>query len=808
MEVQLPKGLSEKEIPALREKFGANILPEKEGLSVFQIFFSQFKSPLVYILLFAAFISLVFKEYIDLSLIGVVIVFNSLMGFYQEYHAQRTLRALGKMLKPESVVLRDGHKKRIESSQILPGDLVCLNVGDRIPADGVLIEGQDVLIQEAVLTGEEEAIEKKVLADGSSEVFMGTIVLSGSAVMKVTKIGEQTEIGKIGLTLKEIKGVKTLLQAKLEKFTHSLSYLVGFLCVLIFLLGILNQESVLQMFKIAVVLSVAAIPEGLPIAVTVILTLGMRRILKRKGLVRRLLSVETLGVTSVICTDKTGTLTCGVMQVARTDFKDTQKMLQALALSNNQKSHLEICLWDWLKKQKEINLPQLVKESPRIYEEPFVSEKKYSLTINRLGDKPTAFIWGAPEIILSFCGLGENEKNIILKKIETWATDGLRVVGAAMKEEGNLKEMGNYQWLGLVGVEDPIRPETKEAIQLCQKMGIKVKIVTGDYRQTAQRIAANLGFNLKPENILEGVELEKISDEELKTRIGEIILFTRITPHQKLKIIKALQENGEVVAMTGDGVNDALALKKADIGVAVENATEVAKEASDLILLDSNFQTIVAACEEGRLIFANIKKVIAYVLSNSFGQIMVIFGALLLHFPAPLTVVQILWINLICDGPPDIMLGFERKEKFITQISPKQIQKESLFDNQTKFLIFAISLTTGILSLLFFWFFLNQTGDLKLARTIAFASLAMSSLIYIFAFKSLASPIFKIDGFFQNKYLFLGVIYGLLLILAAIYLPQLNSLLGTTPLNPIHWLLVLSVGLTATWWVEMIKLLK
>ena len=802
------KGLSESDIPTLKKQFGENVLPEKEGFSSLQLFFSQFKSPLVYILLFAASISLIFKEYIDLALIGVVVIFNSLMGFYQEYQAQRTLRALAKMLRPKSVVIRDGYKKRIESSQLLPGDLVILASGDRVPADGVLIEGQDVLIQEAVLTGEEEAVEKKVLADGSSLVFMGTIVLSGLAVMKVTKIGQETEFGKIGLTLEEIKEEKTLLQLKLEKFTRSLAYLVGFLCLLIFILGVINQETVLNMFKTAIVLSVSAIPEGLPIAVTVILALGVRRILKRKGLVKRLLSVETLGGTSVICTDKTGTLTQGVMQVSKTDFYDTEKMLLALALSNNQKSHLEICFWNWLKQQKEINLPGLLNKSPRIYGEPFESEKKFSLTINNIEEKQTSFIWGAPEIILSFCDIKENGRKKILKIIEEWASDGLRVVGAAMKEKGDLKEKKNFQWLGLAGVEDPIRPEAKEAIHLCQKMGIKVKIVTGDYRKTAEKIAANLGFNLKPENILEATELEKISEEELKNKVEDIILFTRITPHQKLKIVKALQDNGEVVAMTGDGVNDALALKKADIGIAVENATEVAKEASDLILLDSNFQTIFAACEEGRLIFTNIKKVIAYVLSNSFGEIIIISVALLLHFPPPLTVVQILWINLICDGPPDIMLGFEKKEKNLSEMTPQQIQKTSLFDSQTKILISVISLTTGFFSLLFFWFFLKQTGDLKLARTIAFTSLAMSSLIYIFAFKNLNTFIIKTEGFFQNKYLLLSVLYGVILVLAAVYLPFFNKILGTVPLKPIHWLPVLSVGILSTLWVELVKLLK
>lgn len=799
------KGLSEKEVFELRKKLGENILPAKEEISWLVILFSQFKSPLIYILLFVSLISLFFKEYINAALIGAVIILNVSMGFFQEYKSQRTLVALRRILKPKTTVIRDGVRKEKETRELVPRDLVVLSSGNRVPADGRLLEGVNLLVNEAILTGEEEAV-RKATEEGSNLVFMGTTVISGKGIFEVMKIGKETEVGKIGQSLAEIKKEQTPLQLKLEKFTKRLAYIILGICLIIFLIGVFQKEDVLQMLKFSIILSVAAIPEGLPIAITVILTLGMRRILKRNGLVKRLLSIETLGSTSVICTDKTGTLTEGIMKVVRVDFKERKKALFALAVTNDRRSNLEVSVWDYVKKEGEFNPEEVFDLAKRIYEEPFDSEKKYAIAIVNIAGKDTAFITGAPEIILSFCDVPSKEKNKILAEIENWANEGLRIFGVIFKEEGNLKEKNGFSYLGLLGIKDPIRQGAKEAILIAQKAGIKVKIVTGDYRKTAERVASQVGFKLKSENVLEGQELETISDEDLKNKIDDIFLFTRVTPHQKMKIVKALQENGEIVAMTGDGINDAPALKKADIGVVVGNASDVAKEAGDLILLDSNFKTIVSACEEGRLIFSNIKKVVGYILSNSFAEIVLIFGAVILNFPIPLTIVQILWIHLICDGPPDIMLGFEPKEKSIMKESPKNIKKESILPGSMLFLIFAISLTVGLLSLIFFWYFHNKAGDLTLARTIVFATVATVSLVYIFAFKNLRKTIVRTENFFQNKLLFLSVAYGFLLIFAAIYLPFLNRFLGIVPLKLSHWLLVFSVAFISTFLVEIVKI--
>lgn len=796
-------GLSENDVERLRSQYGKNILALKEEQPWYSLIFSQFKSPMVYILIFVALISLFLKEYIDSGLIFIVLMINAMMGFYQEYHAQKTLNALRNLIRPKTLVIRNGKNKEIEIQDLVPGDIVIVNAGDKIPADGKIIKGTQLLVNEAILTGEEEAI----LKNKEEIVFMGTTVLSGRAIVEVIGIGQKTEIGKISKSLAEIKETKTPLQEKLEKFIKNLTWIIVGICVLIFIIGLLHHEPIWQMLRISVVLTVAAIPEGLPIAITVILVLGMRRILKQNGLVKKLLSIETLGSTSVICTDKTGTLTEGIMRVVKTEFINDEKALLAITLDNDQKSNLEVALWNYVKETTKKDPQETFDLYERIDEEPFDSEKKYSQSINKIDQKEIVFMLGAPEIILDFCKITFQEKNLILENIESWASEGLRILGVAFKEEGNLKEKKDYSWLGLVGIRDPIRKEAKEAIEIAQRAGIKVKIITGDYRKTAESIAQSLGFSLNSNNILEGNELEKISDLELKERIEEIVLFTRVSPHQKLKIITALQEKGETVAMTGDGVNDAPALKKANIGVVLGDGSDVAKETGDLILLDNNFKTIVSACEGGRLIFSNIKKVVGYVLSNSFVEIVLIFTAILFAFPAPLTVVQILWIHLICDGPPDIILGFEPKDKTLMRESPKDLREEKILTRPMFVLIFTISVITGLSTLFSFQYFFRQTANLELARTITFATVASISLIYILAFKNLKKSIFVMENFFANKYLFIAITYGFILVFVAVYVPFFNRVLQTVPLNFNHWLLVFGFGIAITMIVELIKLI-
>ncbi len=534
-------GLSEEEAKKRLEKFGENTIPFKKETGWVSILISQFKSPLIYILLAVGLISLIFKKYFDAGLVVIVAIINVWMGFFQDYNAKKTLGALRKILKPKTIVFRDGKRKEIDIKELVPGDMVVLGSGDRIPADGKFIEGANLLVNEAILTGEGEAVGKTE-QEGQNLLFMGTTVIGGRAVMEILKTGKETEMGKIGQSIAEIKEEKTPLQKKFESFAKTLAYVILAVCLFIFIVGILYKHDPVEMFRMAIILSVAAIPEGLPIAITVILALGMRRILKRKGLVKTMISIETLGSTSVICTDKTGTLTEGNMRVVKTEFLDKDKALIALSLVNEQRSNLEVAILDYIKKEEAVNLQQIFDSTKRIYEEPFDSEKKYAMTINEAGGWQKAFLVGAPEIILSFCKNLEHERKEIAEKILSWADEGLKVVGVAFKDNGNLKEKKDFSWLGLVGIADPIRKEAKEAIEIAQRAGIKVKIVTGDYRRTAERVAINLGFNIGPSSVLEGWELESTPDEELKKKIDDIILFTRITPRQKQKIIKILQE--------------------------------------------------------------------------------------------------------------------------------------------------------------------------------------------------------------------------------------------------------------------------
>jgi len=802
-------GLSKNEVTELQKKYGKNILPIKNSFSRPLIFFSQFKSPLVYILIIVAIISLLFGEFFDASLVAIVIFINALMGYYQELSSQKTLISLRNILQPTALVIRNGSRHEINIQELVPGDIVALNAGDKIPGDGILLDGISLLVDESILTGESKAVE--ISSDDKNNpslLRMGTTVLSGKGIMKIEKIGIQTEMGKIGKSLSEIIDEKTPLQKKLEVFSNQLAKIIIVVCSVIFLSELFHHLNLWEALRLSLILSVAAIPEGLPIAVTVILAMGMKKILKKQGLVKKLLSIETLGSTSVICTDKTGTLTEGKMKVVKTSFEDEIKAQLPMILANEQRDSLEIALWDFVKKNGLLNPHKILESTPKIYEEPFDSIKKYSLTITKSGGKETSYIIGAAEIVLSFCDISKNEKQKFLKEIETSANSGLKVLGMAYKEIGNLKKTEKFIWLGLCGIEDPLRPGVKETIEKALSAGINIKIVTGDYRKTAEEIARQLGFDVNSKNSVEGVEIESMSDSDLSEKINQIVIFSRITPQQKLRIVEILQRKGEIVAMTGDGVNDAPALKKANIGVVIGTGTEVAKEAGDLILLDGNFDTIVSAIEEGRRIFSNIKKVVVYVLSNSFVEIFLIFGTTLLNLPIPLTIVQILWIHLICDGPPDIALGFEPKEIDLMKQLPKTIRNEKILPSKMKLLIFGVSFLIGGLSLFIFNYFAISLDNLTLGRTLVFAIAATVSLIYIFSFKNLKKPIIKTENFFENKVLFFSVLYGFILIFAAIYVPFLNQILGTVPLNLFHWLIVFSVGIFATLIVEISKIFK
>jgi Ca2+-transporting ATPase len=722
------------------------------------------------------------------------------MGFFQEYNAKRTLYALRKILKPMAMVIREGKRKLIEAKDLVPGDLVVLISGDKIPADGKLIQGE-ILVSEAILTGEEEGITKKE----GAKVFMGTTVLSGKGIIEVEKIGKETEFGKIGKALVEIEEEKTPLQKKLEELSKNLAILVLAICFLIFLSQILRGGKIYHAFKTSIVLAVAAIPEALPVIITVILALGMKRILKKQGLVKTLLATEVLGSTSVICLDKTGTLTEGKMEVLKFEFENKEEALKVMLLNNEERTSLEIALFNFAKENlKEIS-EKLLKEGKEIFEEPFDSAKKYSISIWEIEGKKVSLLTGAPEVVLDFCKIDEEKRKKYSKILDEWAEGGLRVLAFARREKGDLKEKKDFEFLGIVGISDPVRKEVKEMIEISKKAGISVKIVTGDYRKTAEKVAKSLGIEIRSENVMESEELERISKEELKEKIDKIVLFTRVLPHQKRKIVDVLKEKGEVVAMTGDGVNDALALKEADIGIAVGEATEVAKEAADLILLDSNFKTIISTCEEGRLILSNIKKSVGYVLSNSFLEIVVLFLAGILKLPPPLTIPQILYLHLICDGPPDLIFAFEPKERDLMERKPIDIRKEPILDKLLITLIFSITVFVSLISILLFFNFGIKSENLKLGSTLVFAILGTIDLIYVISFKNLRKPIIKTENFFKNKFLPLAILYGFLLLFFSIYFPPLQKVLNTVPLQIFHWLIIFGIGILTTILLEILK---
>ena len=801
-------GLTAQEVAKQRQKYGENKLPSSNEVSLFKLLISQFKSPLIILLVATAIISVIFNESSDAVLISIVLILNITIGLSQEYRAQKTLQALKNMLEPTTTVVRNNMRKRIFTHEIVPGDIVVLGAGDIIPADGEILEANHLLIKEAILTGESEAIQKDPKKD--NQIFMGTSVLKGSGIFRVEKIALETKFGKIGEELIKINDSETPLQRSLADFSKKLSILVIILAITIFIVGLLYRNPPTEMFRYAIILAIAIIPEGLPVVVTVILARGMNRILKKKGLVKNLLSVETLGATTVICVDKTGTLTTGNMQIVDEIMVDKDRSYEAFIINNDQRTNIEIAMWEYIKKQN-FDIKSFVKNYKKEFFESFSSESKYALTICGCPKEKISYITGAPDIIIKYCGESPSIKEKIVSDISFLSSQGYRLIASAYKIDSDttaLKNKKDYKWSGLLAIYDPLRKEAKESLEIAQEAGISVKILTGDYIKTAEKIAYNLNLNLKKDEMIEGKDLDKMSASELSKIINKIRLFARITPQHKLKIIEALQKNGEVVAMTGDGVNDVLALKKADIGIAMGNSTEVTKEAADLILLNNNFTTIIHTIEEGRLVFKNIRKVIGYILSNSFAEITLIFATFLLRLPTPLTVAQILWIHLICDGPPDLALGFDTETKGLLKDKPHNTKKEFFLDIKTRTLILFVSLTVAIITLIVYSHFVLRVGDTKLAQTISFTIISVISLSYIFSYKDLEVPVYKIKNFFKNKFLIFSIIYGLILTLMAIYIEPIRVALGNSVLDITHWIIIALVTLIIVIGIEVIKLIK
>ena len=798
---KITTGLTISEVLERRQKYGENRLPAEKPTSIWILLLNQFKSPLIYIILVAALVSLFANEISDFVIIISVVIIDVILGFIQEYQAQKTYTSLKGLLKPTTTVIRDGERREVEVWELVPGDIVILNAGEKAPGDGVLVESIKVTIDEAILTGESEPIVKIV----DNEVFMGTTVLTGRGFMEVGSTGSSTELGKIATSLQEHVEEDTPLQVRLKAFSKTLTWIVTGFTVAILTAGLIMGGEFLDTLRTSIILAIAAVPEGLLIAVTVILVLGMRKIFRRNGLVKRMQAVETLGSVTVICTDKTGTLTEGRMRVTRTDLTDQTRAYQTMVLCNDLEGPVDAALWEYALTLDLENPQELVDRTERLSEELFSSETKFMVTANKLdnGEKYN-YLKGAPEIVLDMCSLEKKEKDAILAQVENWAGDGLRLLGLAYRVDGKLEDHSGYTWLGLLGMEDPLREQVKESIEVAQKAGIQVKMITGDYRVTADRIARSIGLMHDGDEIIEGKQLEAMSDEELSEHVKKTAIFARIRPHDKLRIVRALQNNKEVTAMIGDGVNDAPALQQANIGVVVGSATDVAKETADLILLDNNFRTIVAAIEEGRIIFENIRKVVAYTLSNSFAEVLTIFAAMMLRWPAPLLVAQILWIHLICDGPSDIVLGYEPKERGIMEEKPRSL-KEPILNKLGLSLIGIISVTSAIAALFLFNHMYTIHQNIAEGRSIVFASFAINSMIYIFAYRSMRVPLFRMNKITANKPLIWAVVTGLATAVLPFLVPSIGDLLGVVPLTIQDWFIVAGIALGLLVVVELGK---
>ncbi len=859
-------GLSLGEVKEHLKKYGPNTLPKAgEKITRVKIFIDQWKSPLLIILTVAGIISGVLGEFIDMTVIFITVGINAIVGFFQEDKANQALSKLSKMIQYKALVFRDGKKMQIESSDIVPGDILLLDAGDKVPADGRIIEARDLRVNESALTGESEPVLKNTITikdelsigDRKNMVFRSTSITNGRARVLVTATGKDTEIGKIAVLVKETAEDKTPLQDELSKLAKIIGIVVVSISVGIFLLGVFSpseRHGFIEMFETAIAVAVAAIPEGLVISLTVILAIGMQKILKKNALVRKLVSAETLGSVSVICTDKTGTLTEGKMRLTRliTAGDDLNfEEINVLKMEERER-HLDSYLalrigilandgllqnpeasekdWKLIGDTTDTGLifagmkagvrkHSLEEVFPRVDEIPFDSDNKFMATLHHLDGESEIYVKGASDVLFEKCKF--YEEGGVQKKLDTkksnWFKEqekeltgkGLRVLALAYKKEkGRIKsiksdDIKDLILVGLIALSDPLRSDVLETIKLAQGAGIKIVMITGDHKRTAQSIGAEIGINATESQIMEGQDLEKMTDEEFKTVINNTYIFARVDPKHKIRIVKAFQDNGEIVAMTGDGVNDAPALKGADIGVALGSGTDVAKETSDMVLLDDSFKTIVAAVEEGRGIYQNIKKVILYLLSGSFAEVILIAGCLIAGLPLAVSAVQILWVNLIEDSFPNMALAFDKGDRENMSDPPRR-QGDSIIDKEMKIMIMIISVVSNLVLFGLFLYFWKTTNDLALTRTIIFVGLGIDSLLYIYSVRTMRHMVWQMNPF-NNKYLNLALLFGWLMLIGAVYLPPLQTLLRTVALSWQYWGIMIGFGFLNIFLIEIIK---
>lgn len=830
-------------------KYGRNILKEKRRRSKYSLFIEQFKDYLVIILIIAAIISFFLGEVADAAIILAVIILNALLGMVQENNAEKSLEALKKLSQPVAKVLRDGKVKEVEAGSLVIGDVVLLEAGNIVPADGRLFEVANLKIDESILTGESVPVDKidatiknenVPLGDRLNSVYMGTIVTYGRGKFIVTATGMDTEMGKVAGLIESETDTKTPLQLKLEELSKYLGTGALMICAIIFGIGVLEKRPAFEMFMTAVSLAVAAIPEGLPAIVTITLAIGVQKMIKKNAIIRKLPAVETLGSASVICSDKTGTLTQNKMTVVKLflndkviDVKEYKENLDGYFLLKNAAlcsdasidqtgkgigDPTEVALVALLNDVTGLKKAHVEDEFPRIAEIPFDSDRKMMTTIHAVDKSGFRQITkGAPDNVIERCRyflkdneilpLDEIEKNKLRFAYEKMGSEAIRVIAVSYKDIKQAPENlssdefeNDLIFIGLIGMIDPPRIEVKHSVEMCKKAGIKPVMITGDHKLTASAIARELGILDDNDEAVTGKELDRISDEELTERIKRVSVFARVSPEHKMRIIKAWQRNGAVVAMTGDGVNDAPALKQADIGAAMGiTGTDVAKEAADMVLTDDNFATIVAAVEEGRTIFTNIKKSIHYLLTCNIGEILVLFITTLAGMPIPLKPVHILWINLVTDSLPALALGVEPPEKDIMQKKPRQ-KGESIFSGGLSYRIVLEGILIGLITLIAFSIGLKQ--NIESARTMAFAVLTLSQLAQAVNVRSDKS-IFKI-GLFTNRYMVFALIVSILLQVIVIITP-LNTIFEVKNINFYDWGIIIAMSVAPFIIMEVVK---
>ncbi len=889
LSTNLVNGLSDREAVLRREKYGLNQLQEKKGRSLPGIFLEQFQNFIIWVLIGAALVSGFLKEWVDAFVIIGIVILNAILGFIQEFRAEKSLSALKKLSSPVSKTVRSGKPVVLPASQLVPGDLIELEAGDHVPADSRLVYlTPNFSVQEASLTGESLPVDKTILAltekevplaERANTVYLGTSVASGKGRALVVKTGMETELGRIAGMIQQTTRESTPLQKKLEQFGKWLVYLCLLLVGLLFLIGLMRGGKAIDLFLTAVSLAVAAIPEGLPAVVTIALALGVQRMVKRNALIRKLPSVETLGCATVICTDKTGTLTRNEMTVKAiyaggTIFQVTgvgyepagEFLIDGKAINPQEYPALKqnlscgvLCNAASLVSENntyriigdptegailaaaakaDIQKERLEAETPFIQEIPFDSERK-KMTVIRLwqdgGERAAVFVKGAPDVLLNDCTreyepphpfplpngerrgegarLTESRKKQILEQNLALANQALRVIAVAYRYLDEVPEQYESDsiekdliFAGLIAMTDPPREEAREAITRCRTAGIRTVMITGDHKNTAIAIAKELGFFEAGSLALTGLELDRLNDREFLELAPRISVYARVSPEHKLRIISAWRKKGEVVAMTGDGVNDAPAIKEADIGVAMGiSGTDVTKEVSDMVVTDDNFASIVAAVEEGRGIYDNILKFIQYLLSCNSGEILVMFTASLAGMPLPLLPVQILWVNLVTDGFPALALGVDPVDPGIMKRPPRR-RSEAVISKRKMMLILGQGALITLCSLSAFVFVLfAEKAGLARARTAAFAVLACSQLFHSFNCRSSRESIFKI-GFLTNPKLLLACAVSFMLQIMVIYAPFANRILRTQPLGAVDIILVIILSSFPLWVVELVKL--